>query len=953
MIRYIILSLIIAGPVLASLSLIQPLQSQLPLVARVNASYSWSFQSPFSSSKAITYSCSDLPSWISFDNVSLTLSGTPTEDDIGSPSLTFSASDGSSTAKDYLTLSITDDPQPVSNYTLAAQFVAGNQALGSVYTLSPYSALQTDIPVIRIPPHWSFSIGVDFRTFVSPAGKNIFYASSSLPEWAKFDPEQITFSGVTPPNSTNTNLNITVYGSDEQGYQAVSQQFLIVVNAHELSLRSPITPRNVTAGNDVNTTIGLENFEIDGQPLNSTPQATIDTSAYPWLASSGLSLSGTAPNSSTNITLPLTISVPAINQTLNTTVTLDILPSLFTQSILPALSVQPGASVDISLGDYLTSNNVNVTIVDAPWLSFNAQTLTLSGTAPSSVNSSVTILVHALSSHVVSEAVLPLSLESSSSSNANTTIKVKKKSSAVTVAAVVGAIGSAIFVLCILMFCRSKCAARTDDGGTYVVGEDGNGYWREKGALDYGGEKYLDEPDFEEVYLGGQNLETGSQERLTSPPMEAIYSNERKLSKAEFFSKLKNSFGRGGGKKRPVISRPVHMSLPPSGRSGSSAGSYDSNDAPSAVYEQESLYASSSASSHSSGSDIPRETPVQRPDFAPVVRRPPPVMQTRSDPVRAHARTPSVESNSSFTGEVVRARSMSIGMSEGTPRLVEFKKERRPTKDLSESKIYTGERKVSQKGVISSGREVKPRMADVGDRTLHDASFRDEMHYVSSSSNVPRGPADSSPTPSAIFFDGPPTMPPKASLSNSSKISAGTGSFRSGDLSQSSSSENSAGEASVLIGSRQRIPTPLSILEQKGIHTHKDRHRQSSRPTTTTTIRTVKTTARKPSPTYSTSSQLADATSMPVSATFRIRRNEFFTILAPFPLPPSTEIQAALADGRELPDWLKFDPKGPNGEFWGILIPDAKVDSRKEKDWIVVVECQGVEVGRLRIFVDA
>lgn len=327
-------------------------------------------------------------------------------------------------------------------------------------------------------------------------------------------------------------------------------------------------------------------------------------------------------------------------------------------------------------------------------------------------------------------------------------------------------------------------------------------------------------------------------------------------------------------------------------------------------------------------------------------------MQTRSDPVRPHARTPSVDSNSSFTGEVVRARSMSIGMSEGTPRLVEFKKERRPGNELAQPKIYNGERKVSQKGVISSGREVAPRMAEMGDRTLHDASFRDEMHYVSSSSHVPKGPADSSPTPSAIFFDGPPAMPPKASLSNSSKISAGTVSSRSGDLSMSSSSENSAGEASVLIGSRQRIPTPLSILEQKGIHTHKDRHRQSSRPTTTATFKTVKT-SRKPSPTYSTSSQLADATSMPVSATFRIRPNEFFTILAPFPLPPSAmDVQALLADGRELPDWIKFDPKGSNGEFWGILIPDGKMDLAKEKDWVVVVEFRGVEVGRLRIFAD-
>lgn len=432
------------------------LRDQLPLIARVNTPFSWTFsRDTFISdyNGTIQYTASDLPDWLAFDNSTLTLYGIPSISDEGFPEIRITAHDlaDNDTATSHFTLYVTRAPAPELEISVSEQFNSSNPSLSSVFVLSPNSALATSNPTLRIPPKWSFSIGFEYDTFV--ADGDVFYAASQvngsdLPDWIIFNPEQITFDGVTPQleNATaSQRVSLALHASDKEGYTAAALPFDIVVAAHEMSLATSSLPTiNITASTPFNISLtSPDDFVgvlIDGQPVQPSDiiDLNIDTSQYvSWLRYDDRTrtLSGQPPDDLDNgVHNPLPVALTSsVNQTLRTNVSLAIDPSFFTTANLQPILVEPGHNIQFALTPFFSNKtglgqkaDVNLTAEFDPqnagnYLRFDPLSAQLLGTIPNNTMSAggnyshitVTFTAYSQVTHSTSHTKLPISLTAS------------------------------------------------------------------------------------------------------------------------------------------------------------------------------------------------------------------------------------------------------------------------------------------------------------------------------------------------------------------------------------------------------------------------------------------------------------------------------------------------------------------------------------------------------------
>ncbi|KAG1732488.1 hypothetical protein EDB19DRAFT_1733635 [Suillus lakei] len=323
----------------ATVTVDNPLDGQLPLIARIGENYTWSF------SPALSY----------------TASGLPNE---GTPQITMNASDSESSAISSFFICVT-------------QFFAGSSALSSVFFLSPGSALETGDFAFRVPSQWSFSIGILSDTF--SAQDDLYYAAlqadgTPLPKWLAFDSNTVTFDGVAPPEAdlpTPYTVSIDVHASDQQGYSADTVSFDLVVASHELYALSTLPTVNVTAESPFNFTVmaaaDFTGMLVDGEPLEPTniTGLSIDVSAYKnWLQYDeesrtlfGIPPAGLSVTSATNggPILPARLTTD-FNQTLDTTISLAVVSSYFSASDLGVVNADPGQQVHFNLAQFFSNN---------------------------------------------------------------------------------------------------------------------------------------------------------------------------------------------------------------------------------------------------------------------------------------------------------------------------------------------------------------------------------------------------------------------------------------------------------------------------------------------------------------------------------------------------------------------------------------------------------------------
>ena len=625
--------LITVSVISANVSLDNPPDGQFPLIARIGENYTWTMSSKTFSTdldKSLVYSASGLPAWLDFDNRTLTFHGIPAAADEGRPPITVTASDTESAASSSFILCVTPYPAPTVQKSISQQFYAGNQALSSVFFLSPGSALATDQPTLRVPARWSFSIGLDGETVVSE--NDLYYGAQQsdgtpLPSWIEFDPSTVTFDGVAPSDdviSTPLTLEIEVYGADQEGYSAASVRFNLVVASHELSAYSTLPTVNVTAGTPFNVTMSspadFSGVLVDGQALQPANMSmlSVDVSSYKnWLKydPGSKTLSGAPPSNYTAAdgkpTLPVTLT-SNFNQTLYTSVALDIVASYFSKSDLGTIRADPGQTVEFDLDKYFANasaqhSDANLSASCNPssastFLNFNPVTAQLTGQIPADSDIPKTIVTFVAYSHIThstSHATLTVEspeLEAIKGSGSGGTGAPSKSQVTLIVSLVFGVIGGVFFLGFALALFR-RCARVKDPA---ILGEEGTRAWTEEEKRWYGigievregGYGWSNQADTSAVSEKG-SLETQAKEGSSDlgyyPPARS-YDNlglglrrisprapttpstvqascaEGVMKKAEFLGRIKNTarnvsdrYKRRSPPTRPDISHPIPL----------------------------------------------------------------------------------------------------------------------------------------------------------------------------------------------------------------------------------------------------------------------------------------------------------------------------------------------------------------------------------------------------------
>ncbi len=595
------LSAHILTPVLASsVSVLFPLDSQLPPIARVGFLYSWKFaEGSFLSqtNASLVYSASPLPAWLAFDPATRTFSGTPALEDEGTSRIKVLATDPETSdfAASSFSLCVTQHPAPDLAKPVASQFRLDNPSLSSVFLLSDHSALmKTGMPTLRIPSSWSFSIGFDGDTFTSPDDTR--YAAlqadgSPLPPWMEFDPNGITLDGVAPPlhiHPTPYFLELVLHASDQFGFSAASVPFNVVIASRELhSSPGGLPTINITKSSSfdilLNSPIDFAGVFVDGAPIEPSDVASvvINTSPYSWLHYDADSrrLTGQLPS---DIVLPVVLTT-VFNQTLDTQLKLAAVPSFFSQDPLPSLLVTPGKDVHFSLSTFFSNATQGeaadlIASFDPPdvaaYLRFGTDSTILSGTIPSSGQnySHITVSFTAYSrlTHSVSHTSLPISLTPADYEHrppaGGSQHHASRKRLALGLGIALGLLGG-IFGLSLLFAALRGCAHPPDPALTGPTAAramtENERRWNGIGNASQPEDGY---DNAEKGYTNGRWGELGlglsrTMTRVSSGDDQRALASPGQLSKAEFLDRLRSTVRKVSNRNRPAnkssIGRPV------------------------------------------------------------------------------------------------------------------------------------------------------------------------------------------------------------------------------------------------------------------------------------------------------------------------------------------------------------------------------------------------------------
>lgn len=584
------------------LAVVIPLDRQLPLIARINQPFSWSFCSrTFGPDNGmLTYSTSSLPNWLSFDAATMTFHGTPSAEDEGNPKIMVTASDSSTSVYSTFSFCVTPFPPPTLKRSISEQFTASNTALSSVFVLAANSALTTGNPALRIPPRWSFSVGFMQDMFL--AENDIYYEvrlsdGSPLPEWVFFNSKALTVNGITPNESTI--LSLALHVSDQEGYTASTLPFDLIISSHELSITTSSLPTiNVTASTPFNVTLsspadfsGVIGDAQPMQPSNITSLA-IDVSGYNWLKYDNASrtLSGDpgehGPSAGQNPRLPVTLT--AYNQSIQTYVSLAMVPSYFLASSLPPIQAIPGSQIQFNLSSEYSNatsrDDVKLTAALEPadvveWLLFDPETGRLTGNVPADFTSThitATFTAYSRITHSTSHITLPIVVlsadRSRKSARPGSLSAAAHKKLVLGLNITFGVVGGlAIFGGLLAAFRR---CARVED--TAAGGEEGRNVWSDQDKRWYGLEKVMSHqsstesvpprstPDYGRLGLGLRRISERSQSEDINSPASKLRS-PGVMSKREFITRIKETVrivsdkaqGRKASRKRPIIGKPI------------------------------------------------------------------------------------------------------------------------------------------------------------------------------------------------------------------------------------------------------------------------------------------------------------------------------------------------------------------------------------------------------------
>ncbi|KAI0249008.1 hypothetical protein BJV78DRAFT_1231536 [Lactifluus subvellereus] len=592
----------------SSISVLIPLDRQLPPIARINNPYSWAFsENTFLSetNASLTYSASSLSPWLSFDPDTRTFSGTPTLDDEGTPRIQVVATDPvtSYSASSFVSICVTPYAAPDFAIPVSSQFKTGNPSLSSVFLLSNYSALKmTDQPTLRIPSSWSFSIGFESDTVTGP--DDVLYTvlqadGSPLPSWMEFHTKGITLGGIVPPLSalpTPYYFSLVLHALDKYGFSAARAPFDVVIASQELhALFGSLPTVNTTSLSSLDVSFDssidfagvlVDNASIDLQDVASL---MIDVSRHSWLHydEDARRLTGLLPGDFTiqNATVLPVVLTTTFNQTLYTQVKLAVVPSYFSKDTLPPILAAPGRDVHFDLTPFFSNatqgEDVDLTASYDPtdasaYLHFDTASAIVSGNVPSSgvdySHITVSFTAYSRLTHSISHTSLPISLTLADYGHTQPTagprFRASRKNLALGLGIALGLLGG-LLALGLLLATLRRCASPPDSA---LTGPTATRAMTENDRHWYGIENAAQTEDGDDIAEKGYSVRSDGQwgklglglsRTMTraSSSGEHTLASPGQLSKAEFLGRLRatvrNVSSRYRRARKWAIGRPV------------------------------------------------------------------------------------------------------------------------------------------------------------------------------------------------------------------------------------------------------------------------------------------------------------------------------------------------------------------------------------------------------------
>ncbi|KAK9352202.1 hypothetical protein V1523DRAFT_414655 [Lipomyces doorenjongii] len=395
--KFIALLLLVLGAgqtVLAQPSLDYPVSDQYPPVARLQEAYSFTlsvYTFKTTAGTNLTYSASNLPQWLTFDDLTLEFSGTPTSSsDVGFPSFTLTATDSSDNTNASTTVSIA-----VSSASAPSVAIPCSEQLRENYT--SYSGTG-----VSFTPGASFSLEFADDTFKGNVSAiyGLFSGRTPLPSWVTFHSDSMTFEGTAPALSSSIapplEFNFVLVATDIPGYSAAESSFNIIVGHHSLQAQSVVV--NATEGKLFEQPLDVT---LDGTNISSSNITSVSvngTQSWMNFDNGTLTLSGT-PQNETSVGEDTQVTVTIIDVYGDEVdVSIDVIvmssnssSSVFGTSGLKNVTAERGQDFNYTLALSSSSDIRSVSATYVPssassWLSFDQSTFTFSGQVPNNLD---------------------------------------------------------------------------------------------------------------------------------------------------------------------------------------------------------------------------------------------------------------------------------------------------------------------------------------------------------------------------------------------------------------------------------------------------------------------------------------------------------------------------------------------------------------------------------------
>jgi Ca2+-binding RTX toxin-like protein len=165
-----------------------------------------------------------LPGWLAFDAATRALSGTPSNDDVGSVSIELTATDASgASASDLFDIAVAN--------------------------VNDAPTLEAPLPDMAATEDRALVVAVPARTFADvDTGDALTLSAAELPSWLAFDADTQTFSG-TPRNADVGSYDIRLTATDTAGAAASDLVHLDVANVNDApTVANPIAEQSFEAG---------------------------------------------------------------------------------------------------------------------------------------------------------------------------------------------------------------------------------------------------------------------------------------------------------------------------------------------------------------------------------------------------------------------------------------------------------------------------------------------------------------------------------------------------------------------------------------------------------------------------------------------------------------------------------------------------------------------------------